>query len=272
MADLGSRPETTGPPQLFYNATEARKYQGNSRMVNIQTKLSERALELLNLPDDGHARLLLDIGCGTALSGEVLEEHGHYWLGMDISRDMLGIARERELEGDLVQADMGEGVPFRPGVFDGAVSVSALQWLCNADTKEQVPQKRLRVFFDSLYASLAIGTRAVFQFYPANADQIKLISQTAMRSGFTSRLVVDYPNSTKAKKFFLCLYCGPQPIPQKIDGLQGEEQPSDGMTRRKKRALQRERGGKGKRNAVKSRDWVKAKKERQKKQGKEVRP
>jgi 18S rRNA (guanine1575-N7)-methyltransferase len=38
-----------------------------------------------------------------------------------------------------------------------------------------------------------------------------MITVAAMKAGFTTRLVVDYPNSTKAKKFYLCLYCGPQP-------------------------------------------------------------
>ena len=35
-----------------------------------------------------------------------------------------------------------------------------------------------------------------------------------MKAGFTGGLVVDYPNSTKAKKFFLCLMTGgQQPLP-----------------------------------------------------------
>jgi 18S rRNA (guanine1575-N7)-methyltransferase len=29
-----------------------------------------------------------------------------------------------------------------------------------------------------------------------------------MRAGFTGGLVVDYPNSTKAKKYYLCLFAG----------------------------------------------------------------
>jgi SAM-dependent methyltransferase len=154
-----SRPESTGPPQLFYNEDEAEKYHGSSRMAEIQSKLSLRALELLNLPQDDIPRLILDIGCGTALSGEVIESEGHYWIGVDISRHMLNVASQRELVGDLIQNDMGEGLPLRAGTFDGAISISALQWLCNADAKDHVPQKRLRVFFDSLYASLASGTR-----------------------------------------------------------------------------------------------------------------
>lgn len=45
---------------------------------------------------------------------------------------MLDVAREREVEGDLCLHDLGHGLPLRPGSFDGAISISAVQWLCNA--------------------------------------------------------------------------------------------------------------------------------------------
>lgn len=61
----------------------------STRMLEIQTKMTERAVELLNLPNDS-PKFILDIGCGTGLSGKVLEKHGHYWIGTDISRSMLG--------------------------------------------------------------------------------------------------------------------------------------------------------------------------------------
>ena len=46
-------------------------------------------MELLLLPEDTPC-LLLDIGCGSGLSGSVLEEYGHMWIGLDISPSMLG--------------------------------------------------------------------------------------------------------------------------------------------------------------------------------------
>lgn len=91
------RPEHTAPPEIFYNEDEARKYTTNSRMINIQSALTQRALELLALPDDGTPRLLLDLGCGSGLSGEALTEAGHMWIGMDISPAMLDVAIEREV-------------------------------------------------------------------------------------------------------------------------------------------------------------------------------
>ena len=44
------------------------------------------------------------------------------------------------------------------------------------------------------------GAKAVFQFYPENPEQMELITRQAMRAGFTGGVVVDYPNSTKARK------------------------------------------------------------------------
>jgi 18S rRNA (guanine1575-N7)-methyltransferase len=63
------RPEHTAPPELFYNEEEAQKYTTNTHISEVQAKLTQRALELLALPDDGQPRLLLDLGCGSGLSG-----------------------------------------------------------------------------------------------------------------------------------------------------------------------------------------------------------
>lgn len=169
--------------------------------------MCERAIELLALPED-QSCLILDIGCGSGLSGGVLEEAGHTWIGIDISRSMLDVAVEREVEGDLILDDMGHGMPFRAGTFDGAVSISALQWLCNADKSSHHPPKRLYTFFSTLFASLTREARCVFQFYPENGEQIEMVTAQAMKAGFYGGLVVDYPNSAKAKKYFLVLMTG----------------------------------------------------------------
>lgn len=125
----------------------------SNHIIDVQHKLSERALELLAIPEDKPC-FLLDIGCGSGLSGEVLSDNGHYWTGVDISRSMLEVASERETEGDLILHDMGCGLPFRAGSFDGAISISAVQWLCNADKKSHNPIRRIKRFFTTLYAVL----------------------------------------------------------------------------------------------------------------------
>lgn len=152
---------------------------------------------------------VLDIGCGSGISGETLQANDFIWEGIDISRDMLNIAAAKEEStGGLWQVDIGQGWRFRPGVFDGAVSISTIQWLCVASKKNDNPFKRCCKFFQSLYDCLRIGGRAVLQFYPDGKRQLEMITTSAMKSGFSGGLIVDYPNSTRAKKYFLVLEAG----------------------------------------------------------------
>ncbi|MGH0162065.1 UNVERIFIED_CONTAM: hypothetical protein FKN15_061409 [Acipenser sinensis] len=253
---------------MFYNEAEARKYSQNSRMIEIQSQMSERAVELLNLPEDQPC-LLLDVGCGSGLSGDHLSEQGHCWVGVDISPAMLEVALDREVEGDLILGDMGQGIPFRPGTFDGCISISALQWLCNADKKSHSPPRRLYRFFSTLYSALARGSRAVFQLYPENSDQVELITSQAMKAGFTGGMVVDYPNSTKAKKFFLCLFSGISgALPKGLGSETVERGVSNQALFTGERSRFRQMKGK---SVKKSKDWIVEKKERRRRQGREVR-
>jgi 18S rRNA (guanine1575-N7)-methyltransferase len=106
-----SRPEGTQAPAAYYDDKEAVKYNSSSRIINIQAEITQRAIELLVLPTH-RPSYILDIGCGSGLSGQELENAGHYWAGCDISRDMLNVAAERESEaGDLVHQDIGLGAP-----------------------------------------------------------------------------------------------------------------------------------------------------------------
>lgn len=206
------RPTDTSrsPPDLFYNDSESHKYTTSSRIQHIQASMTKRALELLDLR---RPSFILDVGCGSGLSGQILsstdpaEGGPHTWIGMDISPSMLGVALEREVEGDLFLADAGQGVPFRPGTFDAAISISAVQWLCNAESSDETAQGRLSRFFGGLYASLRRGGRAVCQFYPKNDTQRAMITQAAVRAGFGAGILEDDPG-TKNVKLYLVLTVG----------------------------------------------------------------
>jgi hypothetical protein len=142
---------------------------------------------------------------------EALAAAGHAWIGTDISGDMITVALTRGIEGDALLSDMGQSLPFRTGSFDGAISVSAVQWLCYATQRSHNPKKRCLAFFTSLYRCLKRGARAALQVYPESTSHLELLTTAAARCGFTGGLVVDFPNSTKAKKYFLCLIAGHMP-------------------------------------------------------------
>lgn len=102
----------------------------------------------------------------------------------------------------------------------------------------------------------------MLQFYPSSDDQIQLITQIAQRAGFGGGIIVDYPNSKKAKKIFLCLYVGgggggQQSLPK---GLEGDEVDEDTVKFEKRREREKKRKS-DKRKNVKDRDWIVKKKD-----------
>ena len=231
--------------------------------------MTHRALSLLSLTSPS---LILDVGCGSGLSGEILSHPAsqgtpggpHIWIGFDISASMLGVALEKEVDGDLLLADAGQGVPFRPGTFDAAISISAVQWLCNAETSEESPTGRLSRFFNQLYASLRRGGRAVCQFYPKNGEQKKMVSQAAIKAGFGAGLLEDDPGTKNAKTYLVLTVGGGE-----LDGdITGVVRGMDGVdvmdTRRKAKGMKRGEQLKG------SKAWILKKKEQMERQGKIV--
>ncbi|XP_024882212.1 probable 18S rRNA (guanine-N(7))-methyltransferase [Temnothorax curvispinosus] len=139
---------------------------------------------------------------------------------------------ERELDGDLILGDIGQGLLFKAGTFDGAVNISALQWLCYASKTSHNPTKRLYRFFSTLYACLSRSARAVLQFYPENGEQVELITAQATKAGFYGGVVVDFPNTAKAKKMFLVLMTGgAAPLPKAL-GVENEDRQTVANSRR----------------------------------------
>jgi 18S rRNA (guanine1575-N7)-methyltransferase len=263
------------PPDLFYNDVESRKYTTSSRIQNIQSSMTYRALSLLNLTTSS---LILDVGCGSGLSGEILsqpEEEGtpggpHIWIGFDISASMLGVALEKEVDGDLFLADAGQGVPFRPGTFDAAISISAIQWLCNAETSEESPAGRLSRFFNGLYASLRRGGRAVCQFYPKNDLQKKMVSSAAVKAGFGAGLLEDDEGTKNAKTYLVLTVGGGDmdgnggnggDISNVVKGMEGVDVDNSARRVRGKKGGEVKKGSKG---------WIMKKKEQMEAKGKVV--
>lgn len=229
--------------------------------------MTHRALSLLSLTSPS---LILDIGCGSGLSGEILssvpasEGGPHAWVGMDIAASMLDIALQRDVDGDLLLADIGQGVPFRAGSFDAAISISAIQWLCNAESSDVSPQGRLARFFNGLYASLRRGGRAVCQFYPKNEQQRSMISGAAIKAGFGAGILEDDPG-TKNSKMYLVLTVGGGDLQGDITGVvKGMDDVDVVDARRKNKETRRKEDRKG------SKGWIMKKKGQMERKGKVV--
>lgn len=145
--------------------------------------------------------------------------------------------------------------------------------MCYSDSSDQDPNVRLNRFFGSLYSILKKDGRACLQFYPENAAQAVLVSQIASKVGFTGGVVVDYPNSTKAKKYYLCLSFerGYQVPTSLINTNSNPNIPSGHSTVKVMKSKFDKPLRKGKQRLEKhSKEWVMQKKESRRAKGKEV--
>lgn len=288
--------------------------------------MTHRALQILNLPPN-HPLHILDVGSGSGLSGAILTQRGHTWVGMDISASMLAIALQRgtgilprkrrkivqdgqmememELEnevheepeeeeegeeevddgmdeeedevdtdapceGDLLLADIGQALPFRPGTFDAAISISAVQWLCQAESSDEndAPARRLKRFFEALYVCLRRGGKAVLQFYPRNQRERDMVGTAARRAGFGAGFLVD-AEGTKAEKVYLVCSVGGEDVSASIEAM-GDVEIEAGAVGA---GRGREKNGKFGKGEIKkgSREWIMRKKERMERKGIAVR-
>ena len=67
---------------------------------------------------------ILDAGCGTGLAGVELARHGYQQIdGMDISPDMLNLAREKGVYSDLRVQDMTQRLDYDDGAYDAVTCV-----------------------------------------------------------------------------------------------------------------------------------------------------
>ena len=70
----------------------------------------------------GRDGAVLDIGCGTGLAGRELAARGFAVIdGVDISPEMMAVAREHGSYRDLVCADLNAPLPWADGAYQGAI-------------------------------------------------------------------------------------------------------------------------------------------------------
>jgi SAM-dependent methyltransferase len=84
---------------------------------------------------------LLDIGCGSGYAAAMAAARGATVTGIDITPELIAIARERVPDGHFVVGEMDE-LPFEDGSFDAAVGFNAFQF---AEDPERAVREAVRV-------------------------------------------------------------------------------------------------------------------------------
>lgn len=101
--------------------------------------------------------LVVDLGCGSGITAAALTDAGYDVLGIDLSGDLLEIARERAPRARFV-----EGSVFETALPHGCVAVTAIGEILNYARDRRAGRDAMRALFARVRAALVPG--GVFMF------------------------------------------------------------------------------------------------------------
>lgn len=190
-------PENTVNPEIFYQNQKIRELVSSNRSINIQTNLSLRGLSLLGVPDQRKPLILIDIGCGTGLTQNVLNFKKFFSIGVDIMFNMVKISSKKKNKVfDFILLDLTKFIlPIKKGKIDFMISISAFQWFKKSDLYQL--SKRTIIKF---WRKLKKNGRSMVQFYPPSHGYLKIIFKIFENTTESNSLFIDH--TQKKKKNF----------------------------------------------------------------------
>ncbi len=112
---------------------------------NLSYQAPERLQELIRAEmGDAGGLDILDIGCGTGLAGVGLKERAACMVGIDLSPEMIEVAREREIYDQLEIAEITEWLDQTEGQFDLIVACDCLVYFGDLQRMAASAARRLK--------------------------------------------------------------------------------------------------------------------------------
>lgn len=148
---------------------------------SVPTQL--RALLIPYLP--GHRVDILDLGCGTGLSGAVFKDVARSMLGIDLSPKMIAKARARETYSALITGDVVAATNELASLFDLVIAADVFVYLGNLDPIFRAVRRVIRA--DGCFAfSIERGEREDYELRDAGryAHAPGYVDALATRHGF----------------------------------------------------------------------------------------
>lgn len=114
--------EAAGSYDMWYNSARGAMYD----------RLEKQAFDRL-LANDNQGKSLLEIGCGTGHWSRYFSEKGFEVTGIDISEEMINIARGKNIPHCCFQMANGRNLPFADNSFDVAAAITTLEFTENPE-------------------------------------------------------------------------------------------------------------------------------------------
>ncbi len=199
-----------------YLNEKAKEYDTLIWMERNQKRATIMALNYLYSEDLGENKqfrgpyLILDLGCGTGYSSEVMLENGHRVIGIDVLNDMIIKARNKKSffqnhnNLELVLADINH-LPLKSKSIDHVISISGYNFITYNRNSVKDKIKTVNNTAKYLYRVLKKETgRIIIEFYPKDEQELDLFVSSFKKNGFDGYLIKSKSNQ-KAGQTFLSL-------------------------------------------------------------------
>jgi ubiquinone/menaquinone biosynthesis C-methylase UbiE len=201
-----------------YIGDKSVEYDNSTWMERNQKKTTILCLRYLhddkldNLGDysvlDGNHYIIVDLGCGSGFSSEILVENGHRVIGIDILIDMLSKAKTKKkiLENkknlELILADINH-LPLRKASINHIISISAYNFIIYGT--ETIRDKFKTVNNTAIYLKKILKPkgRIIIELYPKDEKELELFTSSFNNNGFDGFMIKKNPGQKAGQTYLL---------------------------------------------------------------------
>ncbi|MFX1430947.1 MAG: class I SAM-dependent methyltransferase [Promethearchaeota archaeon] len=201
-----------------YIEDKAEEYDSSKWMERNQKRTTSLTIKYLfdeklngdngNGVEMGKPYLILDLGCGTGYSSEILLQNNFRVVGIDIISDMLSKARDKKriLQGskllELILADINF-LPIRLNSVDHIISISSYNFITYGLQNFGEKVKLLNDTGKYLNSVLKQNGRIIIEFYPKDDNELKMFKNSFTNNGFEGFMVKSKANQKAGQTFLL---------------------------------------------------------------------
>ena len=193
----------------YDNSIWMERNQKKTTLISIQY-LCSNELDKIGLNDNvlPEESIILDLGCGTGFSSEILALNGFKVIAIDILKDMLYKVLDKKEENDIYQkiefilADM-TSLPIRHDSIDHVISISAYNFITYGKKDKRDILKTLNNTAKYIRKVLKPRGRIVIEFYPKDDKELDQFSQSFTRNGFSGFYIKKYESQRSGQTFLL---------------------------------------------------------------------
>ncbi|MFW9828761.1 MAG: class I SAM-dependent methyltransferase [Candidatus Thorarchaeota archaeon] len=152
--------------------------------------------------------LVLDLGCGTGYSSEIIVQTGFRVIGIDILPDMLFKAKEKKRyieenkDMELILADINY-LPIKDNIIEYIISVSSYNFITYGLKNYGEKVKLINETAIDINRILKSHGIVVIEFYPKDERELKMFNKSFINKGFEGYMVKKNPFQKSGQTFLL---------------------------------------------------------------------